>query len=205
MRCINQSFTTRIAHVDGIPLSVPLWQFLHKSTRGRPPPAAVSVGGGRRDGRGAAGLRALQVAGVAEEVAVQRVAAVTLLVVQLHLTALLHRGGTRVRHMHWQATGAWREEWRLIGLISALRWLHFPALTDWTAIMTPKDSLWNRFVSTFTKWFELVMSKSQIWAYWQKRKDKLNTIIIMMWIPRNKKDQHEINVFWNILGIGMKM
>lgn len=88
MRCINQSFTTRIAHVDGIPLSVPLWQFLHKSTRGRPPPAAVSVGGGRRDGRGAAGLRALQVAGVAEEVAVQRVAAVTLLVVQLHLTAL---------------------------------------------------------------------------------------------------------------------
>ncbi|TNN37203.1 hypothetical protein EYF80_052626 [Liparis tanakae] len=90
MRCINQSFTTRIAHVDGIPLSVPLWQFLHTSTRGRPPPAAVSVGGGRRDGRRTAGLRVLQVAGVAEEVAVQRVAAVTLLVVELHLTALLH-------------------------------------------------------------------------------------------------------------------
>lgn len=43
---------------------------------------------GSGDGRGAAWLDVLQVAGVAEKVAVQRVAAVTLLVVQLHLTFL---------------------------------------------------------------------------------------------------------------------
>lgn len=45
------------------------------------------VGGGS-DGRGATRLDVLQVAGVAEKVAVQRVAAVTLLIVQLHLTFL---------------------------------------------------------------------------------------------------------------------
>lgn len=39
-------------------------------------------------GRGTARLDVLQMAGVAEEVAVQRVAAVPLLVVQLHLTVL---------------------------------------------------------------------------------------------------------------------
>lgn len=44
--------------------------------------------GGGGDGRGAARLDVLQVAGVAEKVAVQWVAAVTLLVVKLHLTIL---------------------------------------------------------------------------------------------------------------------
>lgn len=68
--------------------AVILWQLLHKSTRCLPPPTAVLEGGGGGDGRGAARLDVLQVAGVAEKVAVQRVAAVTLLVVQLHLTFL---------------------------------------------------------------------------------------------------------------------
>lgn len=47
--------------------------------------------GGCRDGRGGggrAGLDVLQVAGVTEEVAVQRVTAVTLLIIQLHFTIL---------------------------------------------------------------------------------------------------------------------
>lgn len=55
-------------------------------------PAGVSLRlrleGGGRGRRGAARLDVLQVAGVAEKMAVQRVAAVTLLVVQLHLTVL---------------------------------------------------------------------------------------------------------------------
>lgn len=52
---------------------------------------AMLIGGGGGDGRGAARLDVLQVAGVAEKVAVQRVAAVTLLVVQLHLTFLSNK------------------------------------------------------------------------------------------------------------------
>ena len=82
--CINQSSTTRIAQIHSC------CQFPHTSTGCLPPPTVVLVGGGGggSDGRGAARLHVLQVAGVAEKVAVQRVAAVTLLVVQLHLTVL---------------------------------------------------------------------------------------------------------------------
>lgn len=94
--CINQSSTTRIAHIHSC------CQFPHTSTRCLPPPIAVLVGGGGgSDGRGAARLHVLQVAGVAEKVAVQRVAAVTLLVVQLHLTVL----NNTQEETHHQLTG----------------------------------------------------------------------------------------------------
>ena len=83
---INQSSTTRIVHA--LLLSVTPGQFCHLSTRCLPPPMVMLIGGSRSDGRGAARLDVLQVAGVAEKVAVQRVAAMTLLVIQLHLTFL---------------------------------------------------------------------------------------------------------------------
>lgn len=86
MHCMNQSSTTRIVHRHHCCLTL-LWQLLCKSTRCLTPPTEALVGGGAA-GRGAAQLDVLQVAGVAEEVAVQRVAAVTLLVVELHLTFL---------------------------------------------------------------------------------------------------------------------
>lgn len=54
------------------------------TTRWLPP---LLIGGGSGDGGGAA-LDALEVTGVAEKVAVQRIAAVTLLVVQLYLAFL---------------------------------------------------------------------------------------------------------------------
>lgn len=68
-------------------VQVTLWQFHLESTRCLSSATAVLVGGSG-DGRGAARLDVLQVAAVAEKVAVQRVATVTLLVVQLHLTVL---------------------------------------------------------------------------------------------------------------------
>lgn len=80
----KQSSTTRIVRN---PLLPSVWQFLHKATRCLPPSTVMLEGGGR-NGRGATGLNVLQVAGVAEKVTIQRVAAVTLLVVQLHLAFL---------------------------------------------------------------------------------------------------------------------
>lgn len=77
---MNQSSTTRIVSINSS--LVTLWQFHHTSTRWLPP---LLIGGG--DGGGAA-LDVLEVAGVAEKVAVQRVAAVALLVVQLYLAFL---------------------------------------------------------------------------------------------------------------------
>lgn len=78
---MNQSSTTRIVSINFS--LVTLWQFLHSSTRWRPP---LLIGGGG-DGGGAA-LDVLEVAGVAQKVAVQRIAAVALLVVQLYLAFL---------------------------------------------------------------------------------------------------------------------
>ena len=60
------------------------------TTWGRCSLGAVLVGGG--GGRGAARLDVFQMAGVTEEDTVQRVAAVTLLVVQLLLTILEKQG-----------------------------------------------------------------------------------------------------------------
>lgn len=79
---------------------VNIWQFLNKSTRCLPPPAAVLVGGGC-NGRGATRLNVLQVAGVAEKVAVQRVAAMTLLIVQLHLTVLKNTNDENDTSTEW--------------------------------------------------------------------------------------------------------
>lgn len=78
---MNQSSTTRIVSINTS--HVILWQFPRTSTRWLPP---LLIGGGG-DGGGAA-LDVLEVAGVAEKVAVQRVAAVALLVVQLYLAFL---------------------------------------------------------------------------------------------------------------------
>lgn len=72
---VNQPSTTRIEEI--------------LSCRSPSEPAGVSPPPGlERGGRARRRLDVLQVAGVAEQVAVQRVAAVALLVVQLHLTVL---------------------------------------------------------------------------------------------------------------------
>lgn len=79
MHSVDQSSTTRIVNIHSC----------HSSSH--PPGVSLHLlvgGGGSGDRSGAAGLDVLQVAGVAEEVSVQRVTAVTLLVVQLHLTVL---------------------------------------------------------------------------------------------------------------------
>lgn len=81
---MNQSSTTRIVNIDSS--LVTRWHSPNASTRGLPP---LLIGGGG-DGGGAA-LDVLDVAGVAEKVAVQRIAAVTLLVVQLYLAFLSTR------------------------------------------------------------------------------------------------------------------
>lgn len=112
-------------------VQVTLWQFLLTSTRCLPSPAAGLVRGGRGDGRGTARLNMLQVAWVAEQVAVERVAPVPLLVVQLHLAVLKH---TMMREM--RCVGHLHTDKRTTGLTSAPYWPRFCALNVWTAIIT---------------------------------------------------------------------
>lgn len=83
---INQSSTTRIVHFQPC-----CWSLFGSSPVNSPGVSLCpqqELVGGSGDGGGAARLDVLQVARVAEKVAVQRVTAVTLLVVQLHLTFL---------------------------------------------------------------------------------------------------------------------
>lgn len=79
---MNQSSTTRIVCINSS--LVGLRQFLNTCTRWLPPLLV-------RGDCGGAALDVLEVAGVAEKVAVQRIAAVTLLVVQLDLAFLSTR------------------------------------------------------------------------------------------------------------------